>query len=157
MNAPILKNWGRIIVIWFLMGSAYFLVEIFWRMPHGESPHPVMLGIGGVCGACVGGINQKHQFRNMPIVLQALFGTVITLLFEYAFGLFINLYMGLNVWDYSNLYGNVLGQICIPFGVAWFFIMPFAIWLDDYLRWGFGWDGRKYGIIEVYRDFIRLR
>lgn len=150
-----LKNFGRITILWFLMGSAYFLIELLWRLPQGGIPHPVMLTVGGVCGVTVGGINQKPQFQNMPVILQAFGGTVMTLLYEYAFGLLINKLMGLNVWNYSKLFGNVSGQICIPFGIAWFFIMPTAIWLDDYLRWGFGWSGRKYSLATAYLNLVR--
>ena len=35
--------------------------------------------------------------------------------------------LGLDVWDYSGLPGNVLGQICPAFGLLWFLLMPFAI------------------------------
>lgn len=44
-----------------------------------------------------------------------------------------------NVWDYSNMPFNLLGQICLPFTVIWFFLSAVAVVLDDWIRhilWG---------------------
>ncbi|MFQ9801704.1 MAG: putative ABC transporter permease [Clostridia bacterium] len=41
----------------------------------------------------------------------------------------------LQIWDYTGQPGNIMGQICLPYGVLWFAIMPFTIWLEDRLRW----------------------
>ena len=43
----------------------------------------------------------------------------------------------LNVWDYSNMPLNVLGQICLPFSLLWVIIAIGAIILDDYIRYCF--------------------
>ena len=36
--------------------------------------------------------------------------------------------------DYSNMPFNVLGQVCLPFSIIWFFLSYVAIRLDDWLR-----------------------
>ena len=75
--------------------------------------------------------------------------------------------LGLDVWDYSNQPGNVLGQICPAFGLLWFFIMPLAIWAEDttrYLVWAYDcavYHSQEapptiapYSLKSVYGDFI---
>lgn len=44
-----------------------------------------------------------------------------------------------DVVGYSNLPGNLLGQICPQFTVLWFFLSAVAVYLDDWIRyllWG---------------------
>jgi uncharacterized membrane protein len=54
---------------------------------------------------------------------------------EYIVGLVVNVWLGLGVWDYSHLWGNLHGQICPQFALAWVFLSAFAIVADDFLRW----------------------
>ena len=56
---------------------------------------------------------------------------------EFITGIIVNLILHLNVWDYSNLPFNLLGQICLPFCIIWFFLSLIGIVLDDYLRYYF--------------------
>lgn len=56
---------------------------------------------------------------------------------EFIFGLILNVWLGLNMWDYSNMPGNILGQICPQFMVLWFFLSAVGIILDDVIRWRF--------------------
>ena len=54
-------------------------------------------------------------------------------------GIIVNIILDWNVWDYSNLPGNLLGQICPQFTVLWFFLSTVAVYLDDWIRyllWG---------------------
>ena len=50
-------------------------------------------------------------------------------------GLILNVGLGLHIWDYSNMPGNFLGQICPQFTVLWFFLSAVGIVLDDVIRW----------------------
>jgi len=43
---------------------------------------------------------------------------------------------------YSALPFNILGQVCLPFMVIWFFLSLAAILLDDYMRY-FIWNEEK--------------
>ena len=38
---------------------------------------------------------------------------------EFVFGLVFNVFLGMSVWDYSSVPGNILGQICPLFSVLW--------------------------------------
>ena len=44
-------------------------------------------------------------------------------------------WLELEVWDYSNLPFNFMGQICLPFSFAWTLLSGVAIVVDDYLRY----------------------
>ena len=53
---------------------------------------------------------------------------------ELVVGIPLNLMLGLHIWDYSSLPFNLLGQICLPFTVLWFFLALLCIFVDDWLR-----------------------
>lgn len=71
----------------------------------------------------------------MPLVLQMASAAVGITTIELIAGLILNVSLGLNMWDYSSMPGNVLGQICPQFMVVWFFLSAVGIILDDVLRW----------------------
>ncbi|MBT9617193.1 hypothetical protein GPK43_03565 [Mediterraneibacter faecis] len=92
-----------------------------------------MAGCGGLCFIICGVINEKS--RCMPLVLQQLIAASGITVIEFIFGLILNVWLGLNMWDYSNMPGNILGQICPQFMVLWFFLSAIGIILDDVIRW----------------------
>lgn len=78
----------------------------------------------------------------MVLYQQMFIGAIIITLLEFITGMIVNVKLGWNVWDYSNLPFNVLGQICPFFFIAWYYISGLAIIIDDYLRYWF-FDGEK--------------
>ena len=66
--------------------------------------------------------------------LQCLLSMIIIVTIEFFSGCVLNLWLGLGVWNYSNMPFNILGQICLPFSIIWFFLSYIAIKLDDWLR-----------------------
>ena len=54
---------------------------------------------------------------------------------ELVTGLVVNRWLGLNVWDYSNLPMNFLGQICLPYFLLWVPLCTAAVFAEDGLRW----------------------
>ena len=54
---------------------------------------------------------------------------------EFAAGCVLNLWLGLGVWDYTDMPFNLMGQICLPFSAVWIVVSAAAILLDDWLRW----------------------
>lgn len=124
-------------------GLLYVLLEILWR---GYS-HWTMFFVGGVCFVLIGMINEFFTFE-IPLVMQMLIGSCIVTLMEFASGCVINLWIGLEVWDYSDMPLNILGQICLPYMVLWFFLSAAGIVLDDYLRyWWFGEEKPHYRLL----------
>ena len=58
----------------------------------------------------------------MPLVLAALAGAAIITAYEFAVGMIVNVQLGWQVWDYSQIPGNILGQICPMFTGTWFVV-----------------------------------
>lgn len=126
MTDRILKN----TTLWLWGGFIYCAIEIMWR---GYS-HPSMFFVGGLCFYLVGEINNVFPW-NLGLLWQSLIGGAIITATELVSGLILNVWLGLGIWDYSELPLNFLGQICLPFSAAWVVLAGVAIWFDDYLRW----------------------
>ena len=73
----------------------------------------------------------------MPVWKQCAIGAVIVTAIEFVSGCVINLWLKWDVWDYSDMPLNIMGQICLPFTILWFFLSLIAIVLDDFIRWKF--------------------
>lgn len=152
-----MKNTLKILSIWLILGIFYYALEGFWRIPDGGYANVAMLFVGGLCGLAVGSINQVPDFYNMKVISQSILGTAMTLLIELLSGLILNVWLGLGVWDYSNLPLNLLGQICLPFAFLWLAIMPFAIWLEDKIRHLVFKEGVNYSLKQIYWEFITFQ
>ena len=116
-------------ILFFVGGSAYYLLEIIMR---GFS-HYSMFICGGLCFLGCGLLN---EFVNIEIGLlgQMFLSSLIITGLELITGLIVNVWLGGNVWDYSNLPYNFKGQICLPYSIVWFFLSAAAIVLDDWIR-----------------------
>ena len=123
-----LNNRTKNIIIFLIFGISYYLLEILWR---GYS-HWTMIIVGGLCGLLIGLINEITP--KMNTVLQMLLGSVIVTVIEFVTGYIINIKLDLNIWDYSNLKFNILGQVSLLFSILWFFLSYIVIKLDDYIR-----------------------
>ena len=110
-------------------GFLYYAIEILWR---GYS-HWTMFLLGGFCFVMIGLINEIFTFH-IPLVKQMLISAVIITVAEFMCGCIVNLWLEWGIWDYSELPLNVMGQICLPYSVLWFFLSALAIILDDCLR-----------------------
>ena len=121
-------------------GSIYVLLELVLR---GRS-HWTMFLLGGLCFVLIGLLNEVIPWE-MPLPLQGVIGSAIVTALEFATGCIVNLWLGWDVWDYSNLPFNILGQICLPFSLLWVVVSVAAVVLDDWLRYRwFGEDKPHY-------------
>ena len=123
-----LNNTTKNIIIFIIFGISYYLLEILWR---GYS-HWTMIIVGGLCGLLIGLINEITP--KMNTVLQMLLGSVIVTIIEFVTGYIINIKLNFNIWDYSNLKFNILGQVSLLFSMLWFFLSYIVIKLDDCIR-----------------------
>lgn len=129
--------------LFFVGGVIYYLIEIAWR---GYS-HWTMYLLGGFCFLCIGLINEFFTWK-IKIWKQALYGTALITVLEFFSGCIINIWLGWNVWDYSNVPFNILGQICFPYIILWFPLTIVGIVLDDYLRyWLFNEEKPRYFLL----------
>lgn len=118
----------RPLILFVIGGLIYILIELVAR----GHTHWTMFIVGGVAFFLVGCINEKE--RKMPLVKQMLIGSIVITVLEFLCGCIVNIWLGWNIWDYNNMPLNLLGQICLPFTVLWFFLSAVGIILDDYIR-----------------------
>lgn len=123
-----MKNLAKNLTIFTAGGLAYGLVEIAWR----STTHISMFFVGGICFWLIGSIDEHGGVPSL--VYQAALSCLIVTSVEFTSGVFINIVLGLKVWDYSALPFNVLGQVCLPFSALWLFISVPAIYFEDFLR-----------------------
>ena len=63
----------------------------------------------------------------------------------------VNIGLGWNVWDYSNLPFNIYGQVCVWFIFLWFILSFIGIVVDDYIRyWLFDEEKRLQDLIMFH-------
>lgn len=121
-------------------GLLYVLIETAWR---GYS-HWTMFALGGLCFLALGLINEVLSWE-MPLWQQMLLGACIVTVLEFLTGCIVNLWLGWDVWDYSAMPGNILGQICPQYFILWLPISLAGIILDDWLRyWWWGEERPRY-------------
>ena len=115
-------------IIFIIFGLMYVTIELLYR----GHTHYSMFIVGGICGVLIGLINDNTP--DMPLLPQCVLGAVIITVIELLTGLFLNVYLGLNVWDYSNQPFNFMGQICPQFCIIWCILSILVIRIDDWLK-----------------------
>jgi uncharacterized membrane protein len=113
-----------------------------------------MLVVGGIAAFLIGRLNEQPTFYNRKMWEQCLIGTLIILILEFVSGVILNIWFQLGIWDYSNIWGNILGQICIPYAIIWFLLVPFNIYVDDYLRYKFFEEEKPEGVMQNYKELF---
>lgn len=148
----ILNNAIKLITLFCIGGLVYCGIEMIYR----GRTHWTMFLVGGLCFLLCGSINELFDW-DMLIWKQMFICAIGITIIEFVSGIIINVIFKLNVWDYSNVPLNILGQICLPFSIIWFFISLIAIVLDDWLRyWLFGEEKPHYRFIPKL-NFIKRK
>lgn len=140
-----MKKLLKPIILFLIGGGIYISIEIVYRyIMNRPDTHWSMFILGGLVFILIGAINEYIAWE-IPFWIQDFIGTSIVLILEFIFGCVLNLWLNLEVWDYTNMPFNVLGQICLPFALIWCVLVAVAIVLDDYLRyWIFGEEKPTY-------------
>ncbi len=120
-------GFGQVLLL--LAGAlGYGLLEISWR----GWTHWSMLLAGGLCFCCINyldvqlpGCGNGHKAWLCCLVITAL---------ELCFGLVFNCWLGLDIWDYTRLPGNFLGQVCLPYAALWYLLSLLLLRLARWLR-----------------------
>ena len=109
-----------------LGGAAYVALELLWR---GRS-HVSMFLAGGASLLLVGRLNRVEP--KLPLPLRAVVGAGIITTVELAAGMLFN--REYTVWDYRNVPGNYLGQICPRFSLLWILLSLVVLLVYDPLE-----------------------
>ena len=124
------KSILKYFILWWIFGSTYCSLEIIFR---GRSNFSMIL-LGGLCGLLIGSINNLFPWE-MSLAKQGVIGACMVTILEFITGCIVNIWLGWNVWDYSNMPLNILGQVCLPFSLLWILLSIVCIIVDDYLRY----------------------
>lgn len=137
-----MKHFIKYLILLVIGGIAYYGIEVLAR---GFS-HWTMFLVGGICFVLIGIINEITP--KTPLIRQMLLSAAIITAVEFISGCVLNLWLGLDIWDYSENFGNILGQICPKHTIYWFLLSSVGIVVDDYIRYFlFGEEKPKYTII----------
>lgn len=98
-------------------GSIYPALEILCR---GHTDVSMSIA-GGVCLCLIDRIC-NHSLRGQCLAVKCCVGSGIITSVEFVAGLIVNVALKQNVWDYSDLPLNIMGQVCLPFSILWFLI-----------------------------------
>lgn len=111
----------------FIFGSIlYGLAEILWR----GWTHWTMLLCGGLCFTLMYLVSGSELSLFKKWVLSTCLITTV----EFLTGCVVNLGLHWQVWDYSSMRFNLLGQICPQFILMWFLLSIPGMGLCQLLR-----------------------
>jgi len=106
-----------------------------------------MYVLSAICCVCIGRFNENISWK-FPFVLQCLCGGLLITIGEFVVGMICNVWLGMNIWDYSHMRWNLYGVICPQFSLIWCALSGVVIVVDDYLKyWFFNDDKPKYKLL----------
>ena len=120
----------KYMILFAIGGMAYFLLEVLVR---GYSHYSMFL-CGGACFLCCGLLNENMKIK-MSFISQMVLSALNITALEFITGLIVNILLKMDIWDYSQLPYNFMGQICLLYSIFWFLVSSVAIVLDDFLRY----------------------
>lgn len=99
----------------FILGAlGYPMIELLWR----GRTHWTMSLAGGVSMVVLLYISRTA----LPLPLMWVAGALAITAIEFTIGCIVNRWLHWEVWDYSQLPFNLLGQISLPFTIVWFML-----------------------------------
>ena len=82
-----------------------------------------------------------------PLWLQAVLGGIVLIVSQLTAGLVFNVWLGLGLWDYTSLFGNFLGQICLRYALLWLLLAGPLLILFDMIGFRSGGPWPHYKLI----------
>ena len=120
----------KFIVLFSFGFFAYMLIELIYRQYTF-----ILMGVcGGIAIVLLDQINDKISW-DTDILIQGACGSLIITFFEYVIGeLFLNGVLPV-MWDYSNVFLNYKGIICLPFSLIWVVLSVVAVVVADAINY----------------------
>ena len=118
----------KYIIIFLTGGFGYNILELLWR----GRTHPSMFIAGGLCLLFIYLISQ--YFKEFSLFRKSLLSAAVITTVEIIFGVIVNIRMNLDVWDYSVLPLNLIGQVSLIYSFIWFLSSAVMIKTFDFLR-----------------------
>ena len=113
----------------FAFGSVlYGMAEVVFR----GHTHWTMILLGGTVFIMLYRIDLRLENKNY--ILKCLIGSGIISAMEFLCGYVVNIQLKMNVWDYSGIKFNVLGQVCPKYIAVWFLLCVPAYLLGKLIR-----------------------
>ena len=123
-------------LLWTWGGTVYFLLEVAYKTISGRPGAISWTMLVLAVALCVPVERCGAELPwDCPLWLQALCCAALVTAAELAAGVVLNLWLGLGVWDYSKMPGNLLGQICPQFALLWWGLCFLFIPVFDWLRY----------------------
>ncbi len=94
----------KYMILFAIGGMAYFLLEVLVR---GYSHYSMFL-CGGACFLCCGLLNENMKIK-MSFISQMVLSALIITALEFITGLIVNIWLKMDIWDYSQLPYNFYG------------------------------------------------
>ena len=101
----------------------YGALEILWR----GRTHWTMLLTGGFCYLLLYTMDTR---LDAPLYLRCILGALVVTAVEFTVGALVNVLLGWNVWDYSDMRFNLFGQVCLTYSVLWALLGIPVDWLS---------------------------
>ena len=129
-------RWVLSVLMWTWGGAAYFLLEVAYKTFRGE-PERIswtMLVLAAILCIPIERAGAEMPWE-VPLWMQAAGCAALVTATELVAGLLLNVWLGLGVWDYSDLRGNLWGQICPQFAAIWWGLCLVFIPVFDWMRY----------------------
>ena len=108
-----LKKIKKYSLLFTLGAVGYAAIEVIWR----GYTHWSMMIAGGVCFILFSLV--AEVMKGKKLLTKAMICALGVTAVEFVFGVVFNLWLKMDVWDYSHMPLNLLGQICPLFTVLW--------------------------------------
>ncbi|MBQ7548650.1 MAG: hypothetical protein IJT03_02985 [Clostridia bacterium] len=111
-----MKKARELLIVFGLGGMIYGLLEVVFR----GYTHWTMLLTGGFVFILLYFMN--ISLKSKSLLLRCFIACLMITSVEFCVGCIVNIALAMNVWDYSGLRFNLLGQICPVFSALWFLL-----------------------------------
>ena len=134
-----MTRWSKPVLsmlLWTWGGTVYYLLEVAYKSltDHPERISWTMLVVAIILCIPVERCGAELPW-GCPLWFQALCCAILVTAVEFVSGLVLNIWLGLGIWDYSDLPFNFMGQICLQFFFVWWGLCFVFIPVFDWMRW----------------------